>query len=156
LDGLFANPLHWGILIVVVLIIFGPGKLPGVGASLGKSLREFKKASAEDHTPGTAPQNSQFAISAPNLAAAAAGAMCEQCGLENPPGARFCGECGHSLVKIPEPVASNSAGTQADAPSPIREAPKPSVCADCRTENPAGNQFCAHCGRLIEPALGRV
>ncbi len=52
-DGLFANPLHWAILIVIVLIIFGPGKLPGVGsAMLGQSFpREFKKASQTDNTP---------------------------------------------------------------------------------------------------------
>jgi sec-independent protein translocase protein TatA len=49
LDGLFANPLHWVILLVVVLIMFGPGKLPGVGSALGKSLREFKMAPTRRH-----------------------------------------------------------------------------------------------------------
>lgn len=32
-------------ILVVVLIIFGPGKLPEVGRSLGKSIREFRNAS---------------------------------------------------------------------------------------------------------------
>jgi TatA/E family protein of Tat protein translocase len=35
------------ILLVVILIIWGPGKLPDVGSALGRGLREFRKASAE-------------------------------------------------------------------------------------------------------------
>lgn len=37
------------ILLVVILIIWGPGKLPDVGAALGKGIREFRKASSEAH-----------------------------------------------------------------------------------------------------------
>lgn len=36
-----------GILLVVVLIIWGPGKLPDVGSGLGRAIREFRKASTE-------------------------------------------------------------------------------------------------------------
>ena len=36
------------IILVIILIIFGVGKLPEVGAGLGKGLREFKKAQKED------------------------------------------------------------------------------------------------------------
>ncbi len=32
-----------GIVLLIVLLIFGAGKLPGVGAALGKSLSAFKK-----------------------------------------------------------------------------------------------------------------
>ena len=35
------------IVLVVVLIIWGPGKLPDVGAGLGRAIREFRKASTE-------------------------------------------------------------------------------------------------------------
>ena len=37
------------IVLVVILIIWGPGKLPDVGAALGKGIREFRKASSETH-----------------------------------------------------------------------------------------------------------
>ncbi len=35
------------IIIVVALLIFGPTKLPELGKTLGKGLREFKKASSD-------------------------------------------------------------------------------------------------------------
>jgi sec-independent protein translocase protein TatA len=38
------GPTELIILLVIVLIIFGPGKLPGIGGAIGKSIREFRKA----------------------------------------------------------------------------------------------------------------
>jgi sec-independent protein translocase protein TatA len=35
------------IVLVVVLIIWGPGKIPDVAAAAGRGIREFRKASAE-------------------------------------------------------------------------------------------------------------
>lgn len=35
------------ILLVVILIIWGPGKLPDLGAAVGRGIREFRNASAE-------------------------------------------------------------------------------------------------------------
>jgi len=35
------------IILVIALIVIGPGRLPDVGAALGKSIREFRKASSE-------------------------------------------------------------------------------------------------------------
>lgn len=40
--------MHLIVVLAIVLIIFGPGKLPEIGAGLGKSIREFKKALAAD------------------------------------------------------------------------------------------------------------
>jgi sec-independent protein translocase protein TatA len=36
------------LILALALIIFGPGKLPEVGRALGKSLKEFKKATSLD------------------------------------------------------------------------------------------------------------
>ena len=33
------------LILVVGLVVFGPGKLPEMGRSLGKGIREFRKAS---------------------------------------------------------------------------------------------------------------
>lgn len=36
------------LILVILLVIFGPGKLPQLGSSLGSAIRSFKKASQED------------------------------------------------------------------------------------------------------------
>jgi sec-independent protein translocase protein TatA len=45
------------IILVIILIIFGAGKLPEIGSALGKGIKNFKKASHEpneiDVTPGS-------------------------------------------------------------------------------------------------------
>ena len=41
---------HWYVLVIVlaiVLIVYGPGKLPEVGGAIGKAMREFRKASTD-------------------------------------------------------------------------------------------------------------
>lgn len=35
------------IILVIALIIFGPGKLPDIGSSIGKAIKDFKKSMAE-------------------------------------------------------------------------------------------------------------
>ena len=40
---------HWPLILilVVVLIIFGPGKLPQIGGAIGTAIKEFRKATNE-------------------------------------------------------------------------------------------------------------
>ena len=35
------------LILIIALVIIGPGRLPDVGAALGKSIREFRKASTD-------------------------------------------------------------------------------------------------------------
>ena len=37
------GPLEIGLILVIILIVFGVGKLPQVGAALGKSINAFKR-----------------------------------------------------------------------------------------------------------------
>jgi len=39
---------HLIILLVIVLVIFGAGKLPEVGSSLGKGIKNFKSAMSDE------------------------------------------------------------------------------------------------------------
>jgi sec-independent protein translocase protein TatA len=41
---------HLLILLVIVLVIFGAGKLPEVGSALGKGLKNFKSSMSENPT----------------------------------------------------------------------------------------------------------
>lgn len=42
------QPSHLILILIVVLIIFGPGKLKGLGQSLGESIRDFKNEMNKD------------------------------------------------------------------------------------------------------------
>jgi sec-independent protein translocase protein TatA len=74
------GPLELVIILVIALLILGPGRLPEVGSALGKSIREFRKAATEvqdatkiDVTPAkapttTAPASEPTAPAAPQVA----------------------------------------------------------------------------------------
>src|SRR5579863_8326107 len=63
------------IVLVVILIIWGPGKLPDIGAGIGKGIREFRKASSDTHDAvlgtTTTPAPAQAVPVVPVVAAAA-------------------------------------------------------------------------------------
>ena len=40
------GPLEIGLIVLVILIVFGVGKLPQVGGAIGKGLRAFRKGQA--------------------------------------------------------------------------------------------------------------
>ena len=42
------SPIHWLIVIVIVLLVFGPGRLAGVGKGLGEGIKSFKKGLNDD------------------------------------------------------------------------------------------------------------
>ncbi len=48
--GLIGNfgPWEVGFILVIVLIIFGPGKLPQLGESVGKAINSFKRAKEDE------------------------------------------------------------------------------------------------------------
>ena len=62
------------IILAIVVAIFGAGRLSGVGDALGKSIREFRGATAE-----------------PTVR------VCPSCYETATDGARFCGACGQRL-----------------------------------------------------------
>jgi sec-independent protein translocase protein TatA len=41
------HPVWIAVILVIVLIIFGPGRLPELGGAVGKAMREFRKATSE-------------------------------------------------------------------------------------------------------------
>jgi len=55
-EGLF-RPMHLLVILFIVLIIFGPGRLPEIGEGLGKSIRSFKKAFSEKDDPKEEPKS---------------------------------------------------------------------------------------------------
>jgi sec-independent protein translocase protein TatA len=69
------GPVELAIIVIIALIVVGPGKLPDVGAALGKSIREFRKAATDvkDSTRlDPLPEGNQAAAAAATPPAAAA------------------------------------------------------------------------------------
>lgn len=61
------------LILVIVLIVFGAGKLADAGGSLGKGIREFRRGMENEEVPATgAPATPAAAASAPAAAATAA------------------------------------------------------------------------------------
>jgi sec-independent protein translocase protein TatA len=60
------------VILIIALVVLGPGKLPDVAASLGKSVREFRKAAADvsDATKLDAPAPTATTPAAPAVHAA--------------------------------------------------------------------------------------
>ena len=46
--GLF-QPMHLVVILVIVLIIFGPSRLAELGGSLGKAIKDFKKGISSEN-----------------------------------------------------------------------------------------------------------
>ena len=71
------GPVELIIVLVIALLVLGPGKLPDVGAALGKSIKEFRKAATDveeatklDATP-ISPTSTATPAPAPPVAQAA-------------------------------------------------------------------------------------
>lgn len=60
------------VVLIIALIVVGPGKLPDVGAALGKSIREFRKAAAD------VKETTSMEVAAPTAPAPAAQATAAQ------------------------------------------------------------------------------
>jgi sec-independent protein translocase protein TatA len=75
------QPGHLVLILVIVLIVFGPGKLTSIGADMGKGLREFRKAtdSKSEDAASTARTTTR---------------SCTACAAPNAGDAKFCTSCG--------------------------------------------------------------
>lgn len=95
------EPGHLVIILIIVLIIFGPGKLTNVFGELGRGVKEFREAT--ETKPGTPPQvtpgaPATAAPAASSQQAAAAAGHCTSCGAALSAGALFCAKCGTKVA----------------------------------------------------------
>ena len=101
------QPGHLIVILVIVLLIFGPGKLPELGKAMGDGLRELKKATGgeEPKDSGTA---AATATAVPPVAPTggtvtpitAATRACPSCRGNVAVGDKFCGNCGASMEQV--------------------------------------------------------
>lgn len=43
------GPLEIALILIIVLIVFGAGKLPEVGGAMGRAIRQFRKGQQGDY-----------------------------------------------------------------------------------------------------------
>ncbi|MBI2724528.1 MAG: twin-arginine translocase TatA/TatE family subunit [Chloroflexi bacterium] len=92
------GPFELIIIALIVVLIFGVGRLPEVGGAVGKSIREFRKATKDDEAAVDASVNrTDTDVPAPAAAAAENTAFCSECGGRNARSAKFCSSCGHAM-----------------------------------------------------------
>ena len=93
--GIF-QPWHLVIVLVIVLLVFGPGKLPELGKALGDGMRELKNSTSDGGHTATTAATTTLVAAAPSAPVMPATAACTnpQCRAAVPVGAQFCGVCG--------------------------------------------------------------
>jgi serine/threonine protein kinase len=93
------------------------------------------------HPPMATPPPSYPSLNQPSLPGgqslrgASSSIRCTRCGIEQPPGTKFCGKCGASL---------GGAAIAWNAPRPVEV-----LCPGCHHTYPSGTRFCGRCGRTL-------
>ena len=88
------------IILVVVLIIFGPKNLPKLGKSLGKTVKSVREGIDEGEAESKTDDAAEAEQAAPAQAIPAEVTevvYCTKCGGENEASAAFCKHCGNKL-----------------------------------------------------------
>ncbi|MGQ9689650.1 MAG: twin-arginine translocase TatA/TatE family subunit [Desulfobaccales bacterium] len=88
----------WGpilIILVIVLLLFGPKRLPELGESIGKAIKSFKRAHDD-------PESLSRSQGSETTGGAAAGQknLCPKCQKELDSDFAFCPHCGHNLKAV--------------------------------------------------------
>lgn len=95
------EPWHLVVILVIALIVFGPGKVADIGGTLGKGVKDFREA-----VEGRAPAPPAVP---PTPAIASGERHCPHCGASVAADAKFCPECGSTLT-----VAASSTDARAN------------------------------------------
>jgi sec-independent protein translocase protein TatA len=93
MGGGLLQPGHLLVIVIIVLLLFGPGKLPELGNALGSGLRELRRALNTDEeaaTPAGGPRAESLSASTRS--------PCQGCGAVSRPQARYCTQCGQKLA----------------------------------------------------------
>jgi len=91
------QPWHIIVVLVIVLVIFGPGKLPMLGKAVGDTVKDFKKAVSDEPKP-----EDEVPVATVPVAKVVATRECATCHKPVAIGDKFCGACGATQ---PVPVA---------------------------------------------------
>ncbi len=124
------GPWELVIILIIVVVIFGAGRLSQIGGAMGKSVREFRSAVHDEQPAIEAPATATILPAVPDV-------KCAACEASNPASQKFCSACGAALatpVSVSGPAAVET------------------TCPSCATVNPPGQAFCGQCGTRLTRA----
>jgi sec-independent protein translocase protein TatA len=103
------GPWELVIILLIVVVIFGAGRLAEIGGAVGKSVREFRSATHDDDKSGaaahtvatqtTTPVAAQTTTPVATASATPVENKCPSCATVNPASQVFCGQCGTRLTR---------------------------------------------------------
>ncbi len=100
------GPMELILILVVVLVIFGPKNLPKIGSALGKTVKNVREGMEGDDDSDSKPAaDEDDAVEVveddddadADESAASDAKFCGHCGAKNPAGNAFCSKCGEKL-----------------------------------------------------------
>jgi TatA/E family protein of Tat protein translocase len=109
------------IILIIALIVVGPGRLPDLGSALGKSIREFRKAATDVKEATSLEEKPQSAPAPAAVAAAAATAPA--------PVIPAASTALPVAAAAPEPAVVDAVDAAETAPD-VSETPEPQPVAD--------------------------
>jgi sec-independent protein translocase protein TatA len=87
------------VILVIVIVVFGAGRLSELCGAMGKSIKEFRKATADEIPPPAEVAVPPVAAVAPPAPPVLVENKCPSCATVNPPSQVFCGQCGTRLTR---------------------------------------------------------
>ena len=97
------------LILVVALLVFGPKRLPEMGKSLGRGMREFKDSISGNDKDAQEPAELSSSAPAPGAG------FCTSCGAPLAPGAQFCASCGTPVKAVAPGPARETATIEHDS-----------------------------------------
>ena len=130
------GPWEIVIILIILVVVFGAGRLSQIGGAMGRSVREFKTAVNED------PKSAARVEEKPP----AKTVVCPSCQAANSETNKFCSSCGATL----EVEATRVEAPVVQTPTVVVAAE--TTCPSCATVNPPGQAFCGQCGTRLTRA----
>ncbi len=104
------GPAELIVILIVVLVIFGPKNLPKIGSALGKTVKNVREGMEGDEEPKKDEKKSAASDDDDAVEVVADDddadvddetpadvKFCGECGAKNPADSAFCTKCGHKL-----------------------------------------------------------
>jgi sec-independent protein translocase protein TatA len=91
------------LLLLFALLLFGSKRLPEIGRSLGRGMREFRDSISGIERIDSPPE--PVALEPSDESVEPERRFCAACGAEARPEDRFCSSCGASLERAPQALA---------------------------------------------------